>query len=104
MTKPKIEPIIINGGSAFCGNTIISTRPLARLPNLAIDKVRVVSLGDWCRYNFITKRVGRTLIKRKLLIGFRFGGQWWVTSNPSCIDELLEYLGVEKLLFDADNN
>ncbi len=99
MNDPLIEPTIINGGSAFCGNRLNATRPIGRINNST--RVKVVSLSEWCQKNFISKRIGRALIKRKLLIAFRFKGQWWVTANPDCIEQLIEYLGVEKLAFDV---
>jgi len=107
MNEPIIEPIIINGGSAFRGTSLNGTRPITQFrpdaPDInRLDKIKVVSLSEWCAKNFISKRVGRTLIKNKLLIGWRLYGQWWVTSNLSCKQELLEYLGVEELLFDVE--
>ena len=63
-----------------------------------------VSLTDWCNNNFITKRIGRTLLTKRLLIGQRLYGQWWVCANLNCLEELLEYLGLEELFFDADNS
>lgn len=99
MNNPKIEPIIINGGSAFRGNTLNATRPIGRITES--NKVKVVSLTFWCAQNFITKRTGRKLIKLKYLIAFRQKGQWWVTANPECIDRLIEYLGIEELAFDV---
>ena len=68
------------------------------------DRTNVVSLSEWCEKNFISKRIGRKLIERKYLIGFRRHHVWWVCANPDCIDQLLEYLGVERLAFDADNS
>ncbi len=102
MNNPEIEPLIINGGSAFRVNNLNSSRPVARLTNS--NKVQVVSLTEWCEKNFITKRVGRKLIKLKYLIAFRHKGQWWVTANPDCLKELLDYLGVEELAFDVVQN
>lgn len=98
----EIEPIIKRGGSAFRGVGLNNNRPLSRLNDR--DNIKVVSLTDWCNGNFISKRSGQKLIKRKLLIGFRRHHVWWVTSNPDCIDELLDYLGIEQLLFDAENS
>lgn len=100
MNNPQIEPTIINGGSAFRVNSLNSNHPVERINSS--NKVRVVSLSEWCARNFISKRVGRTLIKKKLLIAFRQKHQWWVTANPDCIEQLLEYLGIEKLLFDVE--
>ena len=102
MNNPEIESHIINGGSGFRNNEINNTRPLSQLPQG--DRINVVSLSDWCAGNFISKWIGRELIKRKLLIAFRYSGQWWVAANPDCSSQLLEYLGVEELAFDADNN
>lgn len=97
----EIEPTFKLSGNAFQGSNIMTTRPLSHLPN--IDSTNVVSLSEWCEKNFISKNQGRTLIKRKLLIAFRRHHVWWVAANPDCIEELLEYLGVEKLAFDANN-
>lgn len=102
MNNSEIEPVIKRGGSAFRGIGLNNNRPLSRLNDR--DRVKVVSLSDWCRGNFISKRTGRELIKRKLLIGFRRHHIWWVTVNSECLSELLNYLGMEQLLFDADNS
>lgn len=89
-------------GSAFQDNDINNSRPLSSISNR--QKTNYVSLTQWCQENFISKKIGRTLIKRKLLIGQRLWGRWWVCANPDCLDLLLDYLQVEKLLFDADND
>ena len=99
-----IEPVIKNGGSAFVGNTKQAYHPLSKIEdplNKKLDYVKVVSLKEWCDRNFITRRVGYKLIKLKYLTAFRRHGQWWVCANPNCIDQLIEYLGIEKLLFDV---
>jgi hypothetical protein len=44
------------------------------------------------------------LIAKKLLIAQRLYGQWWVRSNPACLEELLNYLGIEQLFFDASDS
>lgn len=100
MNNPATQPTRKNGGSAFRNNLLNASHPRSRLMDK--DKVFVASLSLWCQSNFITKRVGRTLIKKKLLIGWRQKGQWWVTANPDCLEELLDYLGVEELLFDVE--
>lgn len=97
----KIEPIKKLGGSAFQNNYLNATRPIPHLHNQQVTNV--VSLSDWCKGNFVSKRIGRNLIKRKLLIAFRRHHIWWVCANSDCLDELLAYLGMEQLLFDADN-
>lgn len=95
-------------GAAFVDNEINNTYPLT----VAVDfygekkpKTNFVTLTEWCAKNFISKKVGRTLIKKKLLIAQRLGGQWNVCANceENCHRLLLEYLGVEQLMFDADN-
>lgn len=103
MSNPPIEPIIEVSGSAFMGNTIQATRPINQI--LDRNRTNYVSLTDFCRENYITKRLGYILIKRKLLIGQRIYGQWWVCSHPDpdCKQALLDYLGIEALLFDAEN-
>lgn len=89
-------------GSAFNGNKLNSYRPTTRLKDR--EKTNYVSLTDWCKNNFVTKRVARNLIKKKLLIAQGLHGQWWVSANLECLDELLDYLGLDALYFDADNN
>ncbi len=99
-----IEPLVKNGGSAFVGNTTQAYHPLSRIEdplNKKLDYVKVVSLKEWCDRNFISRDTGYKLIKLKYLVGFRRHGQWWVTANPNCKSELLERLGVEKLIFEV---
>ena len=93
---------LYRSGSAFNGNRVMGTRPLSGIPGRS--RTNYVSLTDWCKGNFISKKQGTRLIKKKLLIGQKLLGQWWVCANPDCLDELLKYLGVEELLFDADNS
>ena len=102
MEKPNIESAVKISGAAFNGNTVMATRPLSHIPNR--EKTAFVSLTEWCSKNFISKKVGTRLIKRKLLIAQRLKGQWWVCANPYCLDELLEDMGIEELFFDADNS
>ena len=102
MNQPEIEPIIKNGGSAFCGNTTQASHPISRIKDK--DRLKVVSLANWCDRNFISRDLGYKLIKMKYLIAFRRHGQWWVTANPDCIDRLIELLGVDELLFDVEQN
>ena len=52
----------------------------------------------------ISGQVDYTLIKKKLLLGFRRHHVWWVAANPDCIEQLREYLGLEQLYFDANNS
>lgn len=92
---------LFRSGAAFNGNRLMGTRPLSGIPGRS--RTNVVSLTDWCKGNFISKRQGYKLIEKKYLIAFRKFGQWWVCANPYCIDALLNYLGMEKLLFDAEN-
>ena len=98
----KIEPYTKRFGSAFQDNYLNATRPIPHIKKS--PQTNVVSLTQWCQGNFISKRIGRNLIKRKLLIAFRRHHIWWVCANPDCLEELLAYLGVEQLLFDADND
>lgn len=97
----EIEPTKKIFGSAFVGSTINSCHPIS---SHYTDTTKIVSLSEWCNKNFISRDVGYTLIKKKFLIGFRRHQVWWVAANPECIEELLEYLGVEELIFDADNS
>lgn len=101
MEKPTIEPVVKISGAAFNGNTVMATRPLSRISGN--EKTNYVSLTEWCKRNFITKKQGTRLIKRKLLIAQRMYGQWWVCANLHCLDELLRELRVEQLAFDAEN-
>lgn len=102
MSDPPIKPTVKIGGSAFMGNTTQTNRPIPHL--IDKDKLAIVSLVDWCDNNFISRDIGYKLIKLGYLIGFRRHGSWWVAANPNCIEQLLEYLGMDKLLFDADNS
>lgn len=94
-----IEPHLKLGGSAFVGNRRMGTRPLPRIDEQ--DHVNVVSLKEWCDRNFISRDTGYRLIELKFLIAFRRHNYWWVASNSDCLPQLLEYLDVEELLFDA---
>lgn len=89
-------------GSGFTTNTLNFSRPLTRIKSR--EKTNYVSLTVWCQNNFISKNIGRSLIKKKLLIAQRLHHQWWVCANPDCLEELLDYLGVEELNFDAEND
>ena len=101
MNNLPIEPTIKNGGSAFVDNSINNTRPLSSLPGK--EKTNVVKLSDWCKNNFISTDTGYTLLKKKLLVGFRRHRVWWVCANQTCLNELLDYLGIEQLAFDPEN-
>ena len=93
-----IEPVRKIGGSAFVGNSTQAHRPISQFKDR--DYLKVVSLREWCDRNFISRDIGYKLIKLKYLIAFRRHGQWWVTVNPDCKSQLLEYLDIEKLAFD----
>ncbi|NJK56486.1 MAG: hypothetical protein HC939_11050 [Pleurocapsa sp. SU_5_0] len=85
---------------AFVGNTIASTRPQTRIDDQ--DYVKTVSLAFWCKRNFISRDTGYKLIKLKYLIAYRRHGYYWVCANPLCLPQLLEFLGVDSLLFDVE--
>ena len=102
MTIPNNDNCLSVSGSAFNGNTTQGHHVISSLKNR--QQTNYVSLSDWCEGNFITKRIGYTLIKRKLLIAQKLYGQWWVCANIDCLDELLDYLGLEQLYFDANNS
>lgn len=97
----EFEPVREISGSAFNGNTVQGTRPFTTIQGK--ERTNYVSLTDWCKRNSVSKRTGYKLIKLKLLIAQRLYGQWWVSSNPDCLERLLEYLGMEELVFDANN-
>ncbi len=104
----KYQQSMYQSGSAFVDNDINNFRPLSVAVDFYGEKkptTKFVTLTEWCAKNFISKKVGRTLIKKKLLIAQRLGGQWNVCANceEHCYQLLLEYLGVEQLMFDADN-
>ena len=92
----------IKSGAAFNGNKLMGTRPISGIPGKTVTKY--VSLTQWCERNSITKRVGRKLIEKKFLIGVRRKHIWWVCANSYRLEGLKNYLGVEKLMFDADNS
>lgn len=87
------------GGSANHGNSIQATYPICEIKNQ--DYVKVVKLTNWCKANFITVRIGYKLIRLDYLLAFRRHHIWWVKANPNCLEKLLDYLGLEKLYFDA---
>ena len=96
-----IEPAVKLSGNAFIGDHLMGSHVIPHLYNL--EKMNVVPLSEWCEKNFITKNQGRTLLRRKLLVGFRRHHDWYVAANLYCIEQLLEYLGMEELAFDANN-
>lgn len=100
METPNIEPTFKRGGSAFNGNRRLGTRPIPNLFNG--QPTKVVSLSQFCQQNFISRYQGYRAIELKLLIAFKMFGRWWVRSNPDCYQDLLDYLGLEELLFDAE--
>lgn len=95
----EIEPHLKFNGAAFVGNRRMGTRPLSRIDEQ--DYVNVISLKEFCDRNFISRDTGYRLIELKLLIAFRRHNYWWIASNSDCLSQLLEYLGVEELFFDA---
>lgn len=100
MDSPEIEPALCLSGSAFVGSRINGTRPIPKIKQQ--NYLKIVSLSQWCEANFITKDTGYKLIEKKYLIAFRRHRVWWVTANPDCIEQLLEYLGIEELFFDVE--
>lgn len=88
-------------GAAFNGNKLMATRPLSSIPGTT--RTNYVTLTEWCKKNQISKSRGRYLIKKKMLIAQRIKHQWFVCVNPQYIDKLLNYLGKNQLLFDANN-
>ena len=96
----KIEPELKLGGAAFVGNRRMGTRPKPRIDEQ--NYLKIVSLKEFCDRNFISRDTGYKLIELKLLIAFRRHNYWWVATDPICKKQLLEYLGVEELLFDVE--
>ena len=96
-----IPSIVCLSGSAFVGNSLQATRPMTSLKQQNLTNY--VSLTEWCKKNFVSKYVGRKLIAKKFLVAQKLWGQWWVCVNRECEIELLEYLGLESLYFDAEN-
>ncbi len=92
---------IYPSGYAFNGKKLTNYRLIAELKNR--EYTNYVSLTRWCKENFISKAIGRNLIKKRLLVAQKMHGQWWVCANLQCLDELLNYLGLDELYFDASN-
>lgn len=90
-------------GTAFQGNYIKSCLP-EKEQTYCKSKTYYVSLTEWCSKNFISKKMGRYLLRKNFLIGQRLYGKWWVCANKNCLQELLDYLMVDELLFDAPND
>lgn len=97
-------PILPSGSgfnfNHFNGNRI---RSCLKDENNKPKTTNYVSLTKWCNQNFISKKQGRNLLEKKLLIGQRLYGQWWVCANLDCLEQLLEYLNVDSLNYDANN-
>lgn len=94
---------IYTSGSAFNGKKISGHHPIAHLTLTQWEYTSYVSLTAWCNNNFISKKTGYNLIKKKLLIAQKMYGQWWVCANLQCLDELLDYLQLDELYFDGKN-
>lgn len=92
---------ILVSGSGFTRNKFNGNRIQTQLRNR--EKTSFVPFSQWCENNFISKRIGRQLLAKHLLIGQRLGGRWWVCANKDCLEELTDYLQVEELFFDANN-
>lgn len=105
-----MDAIQFNSGSAFNGNPLQAKRVKSNLYKeennqlVDIEKTNYASLTDWCNRNFISKDIAHTLLAKKLLIGQKLYGRWWVCANRECLIELLDYLNIEELFFDAENN
>lgn len=97
-------------GSAFNGNAFNANRISSNLYEYRSgsiknqEKTYFVSLTRWCNENFITKKVGRNLLAKNLLIGQRLYGQWWVCANRECLQQLLDYLNLDELFFDPNGH
>ena len=104
--------VLLNSGSAFNGSGINRYRLKSSIedldPVLNVIKIRkqtnYVSFTQFCEQNFISKNIGRKLIQKKLLICQRLYGKLWVCSDPNCRQELLDYLNLQELFFDANNS
>lgn len=88
-------------GAAFNRNKFKGNRIKSSLNNR--NKTYYISLTKWCNGNFISKDIGRNLLKKKLLIGQKYKGQWWVCTDENCKEFLLDYLGLEQLYLDILN-
>ena len=88
-------------GAAFNRNKFKGNRIKSSLNDK--NKIYYISLTKWCEGNFISKKTGRNLLIKKLLIGQRYKGQWWVCANQDCQEALLDYLKLEQLYLDAPN-
>ncbi|MEO0934207.1 MAG: hypothetical protein AAFY21_10780 [Cyanobacteria bacterium J06641_2] len=88
-------------GSAFNNNKFNGNRIKGTITGRTVTNY--ITLTKWCKGNFISKKIGRTLLAKNLLIGIRHKGQWNVCANPDCLEELLDYIGLEELFIDAQN-
>lgn len=79
-------------GSAFNGNRMQAAYIWSHDPNK--EKLIFISLADFCKANFISKKIGYTMIRKRLVIAKRLGHRWWVAQNDNCIEELKDYLDV----------
>jgi hypothetical protein len=94
--------MINNNGAAFNGNGLMSYHPNSQLikdsDGNPLKCTKYISLSKFCRLNFVTKRVARNAIAKKLLVAVRYKGQWWVAIDPKCLDDLKDYLGVDAVV------
>ncbi len=92
----------MSNGAAFNGNRLMSTRPKSQLirdsnGNL-LKCTKYISLSNFCRLNFVTKRTASSALAKKYLVGIRYKGQWWVAVDFECLEDLKDYLGLEDVI------
>lgn len=88
-------------GNAFQGDYTRSFRPYGALPDRTNTKF--VLGTEFKKRNNITHHQMLYCIQRKYLAAIRRGGAWQVASIPWCRVEMLEYLGLDSLAYDAEN-
>jgi hypothetical protein len=93
---------LIRSGSCFNGSGINRYKVISHLATK--NRTNYVSFSDFCTFNFISKNIGRILIQKKYLICQRLYGKLWVCVNLECLEELKNYLLIETIYFDAQNN
>lgn len=79
---PYKTPRFIYGNGFNPKNGLLKTRPIVFYPQESYASF--TKLSKFCRDNFFSLNQGYNLIKKKLLLAFKFKGSWYVRINPNC--------------------
>ena len=94
-------PVNLKRGNAFQNDVVRNSYVKGALTDRTNTKF--VLGTEFKRRNFISHHQFRECLKRGYLVGIRRGGAWQVASCAPMKEEMLHYLGMDALLYDADN-